>query len=744
MEKMKLQIQKFAITVTTTFQESNTNIEANTSTLKVNIYFSPNNTQTWFQSATLYCWVDGAEQSQKVGLSKGGSVSASFTYNNIQHNNDGTKTVNWEWYIKTGTSVLGTLNPTGTRTLTTIPRASQPTIDNTTPELGQQITITTNRASNTFTHTLRYQFGNATGTIATDVTETATWTPAITLAQQIPNAESGIGTIYCDTYSGTTLIGTKSVKFTASVPANITPSISLSNPIIGGSAPASWGIFVKGKSTASYTITGTGNQGSTISQYQSSVAGYRYTTANVTTGILYSAGTQTISAKVIDSRGRQATTSKTFNVVDYYNPSFTAVQIQRVDQNGNLDDNGEYAFFNFAGSVSSCSGNNKGTFKIAYRVKNTGSYTEKTIATNAQSINQSGFITSDGTQSGTKIEFENTNTYDIKFMITDAFIAVENKQELDTGFDLINWNPSGKALAIGKVSEAGANERKLEIAMDTQIEGQMEATGSLITTGNDTGVICDNQNAQTPRKTKYTVSNTGMAGIYDMTNSNWVVLSETNQNVSIPHQTSIGGALNMGGDINTQGHDLSLNTTGSSSNNSGDIIWKYGNGNEKARIWTDDTQTSSSKELNYRSNDANGNNLVTTKLATLENLHEYNVLWGPDYYFMTAVNTINLSQKVSEQKTGIVLVWQAYSDNAPQPWDYNFTFIPKWQTITNSSRGVVCYLATSHAGYIGTKYVYVFDNKIKGHNDNSTGATKGNSGITTTNNHWVLTYVIGV
>ena len=744
MEKMKLQIQKFAITVTTTFQESNTNIEANTSTLKVNIYFSPNNTQTWFQSATLYCWVDGAEQSQKVGLSKGGSVSASFTYNNIQHNNDGTKTVNWEWYIKTGTSALGTLNPTGTRTLTTIPRASQPTIDDTTPELGQQITITTNRVSNTFTHTLRYQFGNATGTIATDVTETATWTPAIILAQQIPNAESGTGTIYCDTYSGTTLIGTKSVNFKASVPANITPSISLSNPTIGGSAPAGWGIFVKGKSTASYTITGTGNQGSTISQYQSSVAGYRYTTANVTTGILYSAGTQTISAKVIDSRGRQATTSKTFNVVDYYNPSFTAVQIQRVDQNGNLDDNGEYAFFHFAGSVSSCSGNNKGTFKIAYRVKNTGSYTEKTIATNAQSINQSGFITSDGTQSGTKIEFENTNTYDIKFMITDAFIAVENKQELDTGFDLINWNPSGKALAIGKVSEAGPDERKLEIAMDTQIEGQMEATGSLITTGNDTGVICDNQNAQTPRKTKYTVSNTGMAGIYDMTNSNWVVLSETNQNVSIPHQTSIGGALNMGGDINTQGHDLSLNTTGSSSNTSGDIIWKYGNGNEKARIWTDDTQTSSSKELNYRSNDSNGNNLVTTKLATLENLHEYNVLWGPDCYFMSGGNTINLSQKVSEQKTGIVLVWQAYSDNAPQPWDYNFTFIPKWQTITNSSRGVVCYLATSHAGYIGTKYVYVFDNKIKGHNENSTGATKGNSGITTTNNHWVLTYVIGV
>lgn len=120
------------------------------------------------------------------------------------------------------------------------------------------------------------------------------------------------------------------------------------------------------------------------------------------------------------------------------------------------------------------------------------------------------------------------------------------------------------------------------------------------------------------------------------------------------------------------------------------------------------------------------------------------ILWGPDYYFMSGSNTINLSQKVSEQKNGIVLVWQAYSDGAPQPWEYNFTFIPKWQAITNSSRGIVCFLATSHASYIGTKYVYVFDDKITGRNDNSTGATKGSSGITTTNNHWVLTYVIGV
>ena len=567
MEKMKLQIQKFAKTVTTTFQESNTNIEANTSTLKVNIYFSPNNTQTWFQSATLYCWVDGAEQTQKVGLSKGGSVSASFTYNNIQHNNDGTKTVSWEWYIKTGTSALGTLNPSGTRTLTTIPRASQPTINDTTPELGQQITIKTNRVSNTFTHTLRYQFGNATGTIATNVTETATWTPAITLAQQIPNAESGTGTIYCDTYSGTTLIGTKSVKFTASVPANITPSISLSNPIIGGSAPASWGIFVKGKSTASYTITGTGNQGSIITEYNSTIAGYTYATDQVTTGVLLTPGTNTITAKVKDSRNRTAQTTRNITVIDYYNPSFETVEIHRYDANGNQDDNGEYLHYNFTGSVSSCSGNNKGTFKIGYRIKNTGNYTYITIASNQERINISRYLTADGTASGQKIQFLNTQTYDIIFTITDAFITRENLQELDTGFDLINWNANGKALAIGKVSEAGSDESKLEIAMDTQIEGTLSTVGDVNTEG----------------------------------------------------AVNTVGDVNVGGNVNAKGN-LLLNTPSSSSNNSGEIIWKYGNGNEKARIWTDDTMNSSNPELNYRSYDTSGNLIVQARLVTDANV----------------------------------------------------------------------------------------------------------------------------
>lgn len=117
---MKLNIQLFAVSKSTSFSESNLNPTANTSTLNITIYFSPNNSSTYFNSKTLYCSCNGVNQSANVKLSKGGSVSKTFTFDNIEHNLDGSKTVSWSWNISTGTSVLGNLSDSGSYTLTTL------------------------------------------------------------------------------------------------------------------------------------------------------------------------------------------------------------------------------------------------------------------------------------------------------------------------------------------------------------------------------------------------------------------------------------------------------------------------------------------------------------------------------------------------------------------------------------------------------------------------------------------------
>lgn len=82
------------------------------------------------------------------------------------------------------------------------------------------------------------------------------------------------------------------------------------------------------------------------------------------------------------------------------------------------------------------------------------------------------------------------------------------------------------------------------------------------------------------------------------------------------------GGGNMTGSITLKGSDLLLGTSNSSSNDSGDIVWYYGNGNEKARIWTDDSYAAA-KGLNFRLYDSSGNNLVNTTLALASQLGSY-------------------------------------------------------------------------------------------------------------------------
>ena len=122
---MKLDIQKFAVSKSTTFSESNLDVVNNTSSLTITIYFSANNSSTWFSSETLYCTCNGVTQSANVKHPKGGSVTKSFTFNNIKHNADGTKTVSWSWNCNTSTSVLGNVSASGTKKLSDLHKPPQ-------------------------------------------------------------------------------------------------------------------------------------------------------------------------------------------------------------------------------------------------------------------------------------------------------------------------------------------------------------------------------------------------------------------------------------------------------------------------------------------------------------------------------------------------------------------------------------------------------------------------------------------
>lgn len=152
-----------------------------------------------------------------VGVSNGQTKTLASGSTTIAHNADGTKSFSFSFSQQfdinySGVGWIGTKSGSGSGTLTTIPRTSS--VSSTNANIGENITITINRASSSFTHTLTYAFNNLTGTIATKTSSTkVSWTLPTSFYAQIPNSKSSWGRIICDTYSGSTKIGSSECRF---------------------------------------------------------------------------------------------------------------------------------------------------------------------------------------------------------------------------------------------------------------------------------------------------------------------------------------------------------------------------------------------------------------------------------------------------------------------------------------------------------------------------------------------------
>lgn len=150
----------------------------------------------------------------------------------INHNEDGTKNINVSVNISYCGREDGSWSGNGgtvsnTVALTSIPRAS--TISATDANIESVSTITVNRKSSAYTHTIKYEFGGLSGYINADggissssVKLTATsigFTIPDSFYTQIPNAKSAVCTLTAVTYSGDTQIGdAKTCKFTVTAP----------------------------------------------------------------------------------------------------------------------------------------------------------------------------------------------------------------------------------------------------------------------------------------------------------------------------------------------------------------------------------------------------------------------------------------------------------------------------------------------------------------------------------------------
>lgn len=117
------------------------------------------------------------------------------------------------------------------------------------------------------------------------------------------------------------------------------------------------------------------------------------------------------------------------------------------------------------------------------------------------------------------------------------------------------------------------------------------------------------------------------------------------------------------------------------------------------------------------------------------------VLWSGGYY-MSNTHTITLSEAITAQPNGIILIWSSYSNSAPSDSSFWTTTIPK-QFIT-SYAGYGIYASSTQFYCTISKYLYISNTSITGYerNDDASYAVSA-SGVTLGPASSVLRAVVG-
>ena len=378
-----------------------------------------------------YVTVNGVSQSNSTIQAIYNNTVAFSGTSIIYHNSDGTKSFS----ASAGGAFYnyGSYNSTGSGTweLPTIPRAS--TISGGSGIIGQATTISITRASSSFTHTLEYAFGNLTGTIATGVNTSYSWTIPTSFYSQIPNTNTGTGTITCKTYNGTTLIGTKSIPFTAEV--------TNSNPVVGtftykdnkSSTVAITGNnqrIIRNNSNLLFTIgPATANNSATISNYEVTFNGVTKSTAAAGTldfGTINLSSNAIATLKVTDSRGNTATKQITVIIDDWILPT-ALITLNRK--------NNFYSETYLTVDASYSSLNSRNTITIQYKYKKV----TDTVYSALQTINNNVKTT---------INLDNNFKWDIQIILTDKIGQTSYNYMIDRGMPIMFFDRFLSAIGI--------------------------------------------------------------------------------------------------------------------------------------------------------------------------------------------------------------------------------------------------------------------------------------------------------
>ena len=468
----------YGFTLTASFNENSTNTTNNTSNITCTATFSASNSN-WYTSyastLTIY-WHDNRENYDRqvasisfAGIDQYSSKTASGTIN-VTHKDDGTLSGYAYAYFSKGSTTTGwACNSGGVNNswtaLTTIARASQPTVTPSTFNIGDTITINTNRKSTAFTHTLTFYFGNYSYQIGTGITDTVTFdtsTIANEMYQQIPNASVGEGNVTAITYNGTTQIGTKNTLFYANV-TNSNPTYTAEYQDINSQTTAITNDnqqLIRNNSNLQISISNASAKNyATLSSLTAVINGTTYTGSlrgtggSIDVGVLNLSSNTTAQVILTDSRGISTTKNLSLIILDWVLPT-AIISLQRQNNfysETDINVNAEYS------SLDS-----KNVITIKVREKKTTDSTYGSYTTLQDNVT-------------TTLTLDNNYAWDVQVLVQDLIGSTTYNLTIDRGIPITYFDRSKRSVGINCFP---ADAQSLEIGGEN-LMNRIEGFGEL-------------------------------------------------------------------------------------------------------------------------------------------------------------------------------------------------------------------------------------------------------------------------
>lgn len=445
-----------AVSSSITITQNSQNISNNTSniTVKVQVVTSGSSHNDFSKPGT--CKIDGTDYSFTHSIPQNSTTTIFEKTLDISHDNEGKKTVNASFSYQTGISA-GTISGSTSKVLTTIPRTSEVSLTKKNFNIGETITIYTNRKSASFTHTAVIKFNGQTVRTQTGIDASYSCNTNELFAK-IPNQNQANGTVELTTYSGVTRIGTSTVNFTGYV-VNSDPTFnnfdcedsnSTTVTLTGNNQK-----YIRKYSSAKVTITSANKmvaKNSATAKYYNIIVGNKsekldYSTSNINK-VINNMDSNTVSVFATDSRGNQTNKTKSLEIIDYSEIVIQSLNIERKEGVGEklvITLSGKYSNTNFGAKTNSVK-----SVQLRRKVKNDSNYGDWIDIKSLITINAENGTFSCNSKELTSQTFILGTEYDIEIKIADELSSDTEPVSLNSGKVLLSALKN-KGISIGGI-----------------------------------------------------------------------------------------------------------------------------------------------------------------------------------------------------------------------------------------------------------------------------------------------------